>query len=394
MKILDPDVKYMFPDEESMKVWFHEFNHRFFGGMLEPIELKVAYLNKRIHGGFSAPPQSSFPGFHPEECIIRLNVRFFDTEDEWRNTLLHEMVHYAAYKESDGKDHGHGKTFKRIAKRINDMSEFTIETYSHERKYRPGWEQVKNWEKQRERDFVIGQFSRTWIEDFVDEDTSEVFKIERSSISATFKTTKSYMPEIIDNLSSVRGSITWFEVTACCQKLVLLRGVNYTPDYHEEYLAKRGWFEEEIKDGKMIEDEYGPVNEFGPIECCFLGTTNFEDGKITGYDAGKIRPSFRRQYFQNADEIGRLAAEKLVDIYQKTPKWFKTSHHGTYGMKTSEGNYTIEVDSRFIALVAMTPKRIQINPVRSDIMMESIRQGNSESLAKEITRVILSRQIG
>lgn len=394
MKILDPDVKYMFPDEESMKVWFDEFNHRFFGGMLEPIELKVAYLNKRTHGGFSAPPQSSFPGFHPEECIIRLNVRFFDTEDEWRNTLLHEMVHYAAYKESDGKDHGHGKTFKRIAKRINETSEFKIEIHYHGRKYRPGWEQVKNWEKQRERDFVIGQFSRTWIEDFVDEDTSEVFKIERSSISATFKTTKSYMPEIIDNLSSVRGAITWFEVTACCQKLALLRGVNYTPDYHEEYLAKRGWFEEDIKDGKMIEDEYGPVSEFGPIECRFLGTTTFEPDGITGYIPGDLRSSFREQYFQNAGEIGRLAAEKLISIHQKTPQWFKTSHHGTYGMKPSQVNFTIEVDSRFIALVAMTPKKIQINPVWSEKMMELIRQGEAQLLAEEIERVITSRQNG
>lgn len=394
MVILDPDVKYMFPDEESMKIWFDEFNHRFFGGMLEPIELKVAYLNKRTHGGFSAPPQSSSPGFHPEECSIRLNVRFFDTEDEWRNTLLHEMVHYAAYKESAGKDYGHGKTFKRIANRINDTSEFTIETYIHGRQYRPEWEQVKNWDKQRERDFVIGHYCRTLIEDYVDEDTEEVIKIERVSSSATFKTSKAYMPEIIDNLSSVRGFITWFEVTACCQKLALLRCVNYTPDYHEEYLAKRGWFEEDIKDGKMIEDEYGPVSEFGPIECRFLGTTTFEDGVITGYVPGHLRSSFRKQYFQNADEIGRLAAEKLISIHQRTPQWFKTSHHGTYGIKPSNGNYTIEVDSRFIALVAMTPKKIQINPVRSEKMMDLVRRGEAGSLAVEITRVIMSRQNG
>ena len=393
MKILDSDKRYMLPDERLMKEWFEEFNHRFFEDKLEPIELKVGYLQKRTHGSFYSPPQDRCPGFHPEKCSIKLNCRFFDSEDEWRNIVLHEMVHYASYKQTDGKDHGHGKTFKGIAKRINDTSEFNITTYYQGRDYRPGWDQVKNWEKQRERDFVIGHFFQTWIEDFVDEETNEIIKIDRVSSSVTFKTTKAYMPEVIDNLSSVRGFINWFEVTACCQKLALIRSVNYTPDYHEEYLAEEGWFEEDIKDGKMIEDEFGPVKEFGPIECRFLGTTSYVDGEITGYDAGKLRSSFRRQYFQDAREIGNLAAEKLVDLYQKTPQWFKTNHHGTYRMKPSKANYTIDVDSRFIALVAMTPKRIQINPVRSDTMMECIRQGDSAGLAKEISRVILSREI-
>ena len=349
-------------------------------------------MTKRTHGGFYAPPQNRCPGFHPERCQISLNGRFFDSEDEWRNIILHEIVHYAAYKESAGKDYGHGKTFKRIAKRINETSEFTIETYCHGRRFQPRWEQVKNWEKQRERDFVIGCFCRTWIEDFVDEETSDVIKIERVASSATFKTQKAYMPEIINNLSSVRGYITWFEVAACCQKLALLRGVNYTPDYHEEYLANCVWFEEDIKDGKMIEDEYGPVSEFGPIECQFLGTTTFENGEVAGYVPRHLSSSFRKQYFQNVEVIGRLAAEKLISIYQNTPQWFKTSHHGTYGMKPSQGNFTIEVDSRFIALVAMTPKKIQINPVRSEKMMGFIRQGEARLLAEEIERVITSRK--
>ena len=40
----------------------------------------------------------------------------------------------------------------------------------------------------------------------------------------------------------------------------------------------------------------------------------------------------------------------------------------------------------------MTPKRILINPVHSAVMMDAIKSENTESLAKEITRVILSRQ--
>ena len=98
MKILDSDKIYMFPDDQLMKEWFDEFNHRFFEDELEPIELKVGYLAKRTHGAFHAPPQDRCPGFHPDKCSILLNCRFFDSEDEWRNTFLHEMVHYYNYE--------------------------------------------------------------------------------------------------------------------------------------------------------------------------------------------------------------------------------------------------------------------------------------------------------
>ncbi len=393
MKILDPENKYMFPTEDLMKIWFEEFNNRFFEGKLEPIELKVGYLSKRTHGSFYSPPQERCPGVHPDKCSIKLNGRFFDCEDEWRNTLLHEMIHYAAYKESNGVDYGHGKTFKRISKRINGNSEFIIKTNYEGRHFQPEWNQVQNWEERCRRDFVIGRFYHIWKEDFEDEDTEEIIPIERTTSIATFKTTDAYIPEIIDNLSScANGEIKWFKVTACCQRLVLIKAVNYTPDYHEEYLCNSGWFEDDIIDGIMTVSEYGPTSEFGPIECQFLGTTDISDGIIEGYSVGPLRSYFRQQYFRNAEEIGKLAANKLVSIYQNTPQWFKTSHHGVYQMKPSDGNYTIEADSRFIALVAMTPKKIQINPVRSDTMMGFIKEGDSESLAKEITRVIQRRE--
>ena len=390
MRILDSDKKYMFPDVESMKTWFDEFNHRFFGRNLVPITFKTGSLEKRTHGIFIQG--SSRPGFNPEQCEIILNEKIFTSEDKWRNTFLHEMVHYAVYKQTNGGNHGHDKEFKRIASRINKESRFKIETYIHGRVFRPRRKEVENWEKNRCRDFIIGRVSRHWKEDFVDEDTEEVINIERRSSIATFKTTKAYLPEIIDNLDGKWNEIEWFEVTACCQKLALIRPVNYTPDYREEYLCERPWFEGDIKNGRMINDGYGPVQEFGPIECRFLGTTVIQDGVISGYNPGSIRSSFRKQYFQNAEEIGTLAAEKLVALYQKSPQWYITKHHGTYDMKPTTGDFTIEVDSRFIALVAMTPKRIQINPVRSDLMMDFVQKGDCDSLAKEITRVIKSRQ--
>ena len=394
IKILDAEKRYMFPDEGLMKEWYDEFNRRFFDAKLERIGLKVGYLQKRTHGQFYSPDQDSHPGFHPVMCTITLNCRYFNSEDEWRTVFLHEMVHFAAYKQTEGRDFGHGKTFKRIAKRINETSEFKIETYYHGRVFRPRWEDVRDWEKQRCRDFIIGSFSKKSFEDYVDEDTNEVFNIDICTPVATFKTTRAFLPEIIDNLSSVRGKIKWFEVTACCQRLALIRNVRYTPDFNNECLCNNSWYEEDIEDGIMAAEEDSPVKEFGPIECSLLGTTQFEDGKAEGYGVAPLQSSFRQKYFQDAGEIGKLAAERLVDVYRETPRWYETTHHATLSVTPPGGGYTIEVDSRFIALAAMTPKKIQINPIWSDTMMESVRKGDSEALASEITRVILCRRRG
>ena len=383
MRILDPKVKYMFPDEGLMAQWFDEFNRRFFDGELEPIELRAVYSRKRNLGFFSAPRRDRCPGYHPERCLIGLNSRFFDKEEEWRNTILHEMVHYAVYKQTDGEQRGHGAEFKRIAARINNSSEFKIETYSPGRSFRPQRKEVENWEKRRCREFIVGSAFSLWIEDFEDED--EVIQIKRRNPIATFKTTKAYAREVIDNLREDWVEINWFEVTACRQQLALVKGVSYTPDYHEEYSFRNDWYEEDIKKGKMTG---GPREEFGPIECRFLGTTEIKDGAISGFGAGPLKSTFRCKYFRDADWIGEWAAEKLIAIYEETPQWYRTTHHGMYRTKSPGGDYSVELDSRFVAMVAMTPQRIQINPVRSEEMMELIRNGDKDSLRQEITKKI------
>ena len=165
MRILDSDKKYMFPDVESMKIWFDEFNQRFFGGNLVPIEFKTMSLAKRTHGCFDQP-RGGHSGFHPEQCGIILNNKIFTCEDEWRHTFLHEMIHYAVYIQTNGEDHGHDMEFKRIASRINKESAFKIETYHPGRFFYPTRKEVENWEKNRCRDFIIGRVSRHWKEDF------------------------------------------------------------------------------------------------------------------------------------------------------------------------------------------------------------------------------------
>ena len=382
MKIIDADKKYMFPDVEHMKQWFDEFNARFFESKLPPIKLCAGWVGKNTLGAFHDPTKHFPTGFYPEKCHITLNDWFFDTEDEWRDIMVHEMVHYYVYMKYGKTAQGHGKEFKAEAKRINEMSEFNIQTYVKTRTFRPKPSITDHWGQIFDNEVILGSYHETFIEDYEDEDTYEIFKIERCDFNHrfSFRTMRRYIPEIIDNMRNVRGNIKWFQVDECCQKLFLLPITTAVPSFKPE----------DTYDSFVDEEDL--LNDFGPIKWTHLGTTEFIDDSVQGYAPGQRKEEFRQQYFRDAKEIGQLAAEMLIKRYVEHPRWYTSTVHGTYKAKPSCGEYSILVDSRFKPLVAMTPKKILINPVHSDIMMDNIKNGRTELLANEISRVILSRQ--
>ena len=216
----------------------------------------------------------------------------------------------------------------------------------------------------------------------MDEDTDEVFKVERVDVtdSYSFRTKSRYIPEIIDNMRNIPGRLEWFRVDECCQRLFLLPITTAVPSFKSD----------RIHTGIFSEDD--PADDYGPIKWTPLGITEFCGDGFRGYTPGRRKEDFRQKYFRDAGTIGQLAAELLVGLYAKNPRWFISTHHGTGEARPDCGEYRILVDSRFKPLVAMTPRKILVNPVRSDMMMEHIRNGRIGSLAEEITRVILSRQ--
>lgn len=382
MKILDANRAYMFPDVEHMEKWFDEFNSRFFNNELPHIELRAGYGGKSTLGAFHAPKDEFPTGFHPDKCWIILNEAFFDSEDEWRDTMVHEMVHYYVYMKYGPSVRFHGKEFKAEAKRINAMSEFKIDTYSRTPTFRPKPSITDNWGSHFEDEIILGRYRETFIEEFEDDETHEIVQIDRSNFdhSFSFRTKRRYIPEIIDNMRNVQGEIDWFQVDACCQKLFLLPVTTAVPSFKSEDIYSNFFEEKDL------------LNDFGPVEWTHLGTTLFREDGVQGYAPGQRKEDIRKKYFRDAEEIGQLAAKMLVKRYREHPRWYTSSVHGTYQVKPSCGEYTIQVDSRFNPLVAMTPKRILINPVHSAVMMDAVKSENTESLAKEITRVILSRQ--
>ena len=393
MKIIDADKRYFYPNEAPLAEWFNEFNERFFEKQLPPLELKVVWGSKNTLGGFRRPERKIDDPFKPEDCSIVLNCRYFESEDEWRNTILHEMVHYYVFMVYGTCVKSHGKEFKTIAKRINASSEFVIDTYSRNKSFRPKPSITDNWGSHFEEEIILGSYIETRTKDYSDEldeildelgedKTHEPFLIEvgNYSHSFSFRTKRRYIPEIIDNLRNVRGEIKWFQVDECCQKLFLLPITTAVPSFKSEDTYR------------AFADEADLFDDFGPIKWTLLGTTEFREDSVQGFVPGQRKEEFRQQYFRDAKEIGKLAAEMLVKRYLEHPRWYKTSIHGTYNVKPSCGDYAILVDSRFNPLVAMTPKKILINPVHSEIMMDHIKNGDTDSLAHEITRVIESRR--
>ena len=392
MKILDADKTYMFPDVEHMKLWFDEFNARFFNKELPPIELRTGYrgTGKKHRLGFFWNPGTECPtGFHPEKCIISLNSTFFLPEDEWRNTMLHEMVHYFVYMKFGKTSLSHGKEFKAEAKRINLRSEFEIDTYAKTQIFQPKPAITDRWGENFNDEIILGNYLqnyKTSLEDYVDEETNEVFKVERVDCtdSYAFRTKSRYIPEIIDNMRNIPGRLEWYKVEECSQRLFLLSTTTAVPSFKSDEIHP-GIFTEYMEGVRCADD-------YGPIKWTALGITEFCGDGVQGYNPGRRKEDFRQKYFRDAPEIGRLAAERLVERYRVHPRWYTSTVHGTYSIKPACGEYTIQVDSRFKPLVAMTAKRILINPVHSEVMMAAVKSGDTGSLADEISRVILSRQ--
>ena len=381
MIILDADKKYMYPEVGLMRQWFDEFNKRFFDNKLPPVEIKVIWGEKNTLGGFWRPERRINDPFRPEDCAIVFNCRFFEPEDEWRNIMVHEMVHYDVYMVYGTCVKSHGKEFKAIARRINASSEFEIDTYTRNKSFRPKPSTTDHWGDRFDEEIILGSYWQTALEDFSDEDIGvSLIEIRQPGKGFSFRTKRRYIPEIIDNMRSIRGEIEWYQVDECCQKLFLLPITTAVPSFKPEDIYH------------PIIDEADVFDDFGPIKWTHLGTTEFREDGVKGFKPGNRRNDFRQKFYRDAEEIGRLAADRLVKQYKEHSRWFTSTIHGTHNIKPSSGEYTIQVDSRFKPLVAMTPKRILVNPVPSDLMMEAVKEGDTEKLAREITRVILSRR--
>ena len=93
---------------------FYCFNEEYFGGILPIPHLKVRH-GWRTLGYFYYQIDAPFGMSETIEISD-----FYDyTEYEFRNILIHEMIHYYLYYTGEDPRCRHGKAFKAMAKRFN-----------------------------------------------------------------------------------------------------------------------------------------------------------------------------------------------------------------------------------------------------------------------------------
>ncbi len=100
--------------EHNVLGHFYIYNEEYFGGILPIPNFKIRHGWQTLgyfHYDLDAPLGTS-------ETIEMTD--FYDyTQDEFRNILIHEMIHYYLYYIGEDTRVRHGKAFKRMAKEFN-----------------------------------------------------------------------------------------------------------------------------------------------------------------------------------------------------------------------------------------------------------------------------------
>lgn len=98
---------------------FYEYNELMFEGKLPPIPIKIGTSRGRLGTCFYTVLRR--PGQKPVNAFfhLRFSSAFDLPEEEWEDTIIHELIHYyLAFFEMNDKT-PHGENFKRMMKDIN-----------------------------------------------------------------------------------------------------------------------------------------------------------------------------------------------------------------------------------------------------------------------------------
>lgn len=102
--------------EFNVLAGFFYFNNEYFGGVLPIPQLKLRH-GWRTLGYFSYNPDAPFGMSETIEISD-----FYDyTKEEFRDILIHEMIHYYLFYTGEDRRCRHGKAFKAMARRFNQL---------------------------------------------------------------------------------------------------------------------------------------------------------------------------------------------------------------------------------------------------------------------------------
>lgn len=102
---------------------FNEYNKEFFDGVLPYINIKIGW-SKRCFGIYHTETSRSTGKILNQHIMI--SKYYNQTDKQYDETLIHEMIHYYIKYTGIHDNNSHGREFIKIMNRINNSSNFNI----------------------------------------------------------------------------------------------------------------------------------------------------------------------------------------------------------------------------------------------------------------------------
>lgn len=375
MRILDEHIEYLTPSAEQLGKWFDEFNERFFGDDLERIPLILDLLEEGKMASFHHPKRKydviTLRYTEPldiKRCYIRVAKNLFDSEFEWRDTLLHEMVHYYVSKHAETLiEDPHGEEFKREARRINRTSEFSITVSFEHDIFSPGKRKQMDFQMAQERQLILGIVHP--------EKEDKYNRFSGGGYYASFLTEKKHIPMLVENWRHMSAQIDWYQIDACTKRLLLYD------------IATWAWVEitNGLTRGEAIKKL---LARGGSFETTLLGTTQIDGATISGWCPRAKRPRYRANYALREELCSNAGARHLLRYADKVERAANTNRIYKGGVSFSKSPCKLDFDSSYGRVRVFSPQALRINPVSTNELVNAVTERNQDALSAELMRLI------
>gem|GEM_PF-1959425 len=375
MRIIDEHIEYLTPSTAQLEKWFDEFNERFFYGELDRIPLCPDSLEEGEMGAFHYKKRKHDPvtlrytePLNISQCFIRLSRDLFDSELEWRDTLLHEMIHYYVYMKAESLvEDQHGAEFKREAQRINRDSEFNITASFEHDIFSPGKRKRMDLQNAPERQLILG---------ILHPKTDDKYnRFSGGGHYASFLTEEKHIPMLVENWRHMSAQIDWYQIDACTKRMLLYD------------IATWAWME--ITSGPTREDAIKKLlARGGSFETTQLGTTQIDGAVISGWCPRAKRPRYRAIYALREELCANAGARHLLRYAEKVERAVNSKPPYKGGVSFSQSPCKLDFDSNYGRVRVFSPQALRINPVSTDGLVTAVTERNQEALSAELLRLI------
>lgn len=116
-------------DETWLHASFDTFNRLYFNNALPCPRLSLSQSRTRL-GSMSCKHKLTWKGYRPCRYAIHVSTYYNQTERQYQNVLLHEMIHYYIAYKGIVDTSPHGKVFRQMMKNLNEKYGWKISVSS------------------------------------------------------------------------------------------------------------------------------------------------------------------------------------------------------------------------------------------------------------------------